>query len=221
MKNPRRLLILILLLGSFLAGSLSCRADDDASRKAAAVELLQAMHSERAIDHIADQMSLSAGRMYQPGHTSATPAEDTAFSERLRQEARDTVKEQLNWQTLEPTFAQLYAEAFSEAELRQLIEFYKSPVGAKLLDKQPDLASKFQQITQQKVRAAVPLVTQKLRASIQKFRQEHPTASPSPAASPGSSPAPSAAAPAPPAVSPTPTPTPTPSPTPIPPAATE
>ena len=36
-------------------------------------------------------------------------------------------------------FVKLYAEAFTEDELRQLIDFYKSPIGKKIISKVPEL----------------------------------------------------------------------------------
>jgi hypothetical protein len=225
MKYPCRLLPLLVLL-VILAGappvlaqapppSPTAASDADASHKAAAVELLHAMHSERALERVTDQVSQLSDRLIPPGRTSATPQEETAFRESLRKEARDAFQEQLNWPMLEPAFAQMYADNFSEAELKQLADFYKSPVGQKLLEKQPELATKLQTLTQQKVRMAMQPVTQKLRASVLKFRQDHPMASPSPGASPaGPSGPPAGLIPALPA-----TPSASPSPTPVPPAA--
>jgi hypothetical protein len=227
MKHPQRLLPLLVLLAG-LAGFLPARADDDASHKAAADELLQVMHTERMIDRGVDQMSQIADRM-PLGRTSATPAEETAFREGQRQQARDIIKEQLSWQALEPMFAQAYADAFSEAELKQLTEFYKTPVGEKLLDKQPELAAKLAQITRQKAAAVSPIVMQKLKASIAKFHEDHPVKPVSPApgvapgapavpGAPGASPA-SSGLPVPAPVMPPPAASATPSPTPVPTAA--
>ncbi len=205
MKHLRLFLPAILLLTS-LTGLPSLRADDAAAHLATAGELLKAMNSEGTIDRAVEQMGMIADRLYPPGRSIAgDPADDAALRQSLRQECKDIFKEQLKWETLEPQFAQMYADAFTEPELKQLIEFYKSPVGQKLIEKQPDLSQKFQKITQQKFLATVPIVQQKLRASIQKFKDEHPAkvvppASPSPAGSPltpgapAASPAPAAAA---------------------------
>ena len=223
MKRLTRLLPTIVLAG-ILAGLAPVRADD-ASHKAAADELLQVMQSQRTIDRISDQMGQLADRINPPTRRiAANPADDAALHESLRQQARDVLKEQLNWETLEPLFAKLYTDAFTEPELRQLIEFYKSPIGQKLIDKQPALATQFAQITQVRARTAMPVVLKKLRESVQKYQAEHPAPAPSvvpPGA--GASPPISAVRPAPsPIIVATPSPSPTlPSPptTPPPPAA--
>lgn len=183
MKHRHSLLLALLLIpGSF---ALSAPADDDASHKAAANELLQAMQSQRTVDRLADQMGLIADRMNPPGRPlAANPADDAKLRESLRQQARDILKEQLKWETLEPMFAQLYVDTFTEAELKQLTEFYKTPVGQKLIDKQPELAQKFGRITQQKAMTALPIISKELRATVQKYKDEHPTPTPAPSSSP-------------------------------------
>ncbi len=49
------------------------------------------------------------------------------------------------------TFANVYANEFSEQELRKLIEFYNSPTGKKLTSKYPDLLQKAMQISESAV----------------------------------------------------------------------
>jgi hypothetical protein len=174
--------------------------DDQASHKAAADELLQTMHSETSLDRVTDQMTRSAERMALPGANSATPPEVAAFRDSLRKESAGIIKEQLNWATFEPQVAQLYVDTFTEPELKSLTEFYKTPIGQKLVSTQNDLAGKITVLTQQKIRAAFAVLTAKLRESSAKFRAGHPPIPSLIAAPPPTparpSPSPSAAAPA-------------------------
>ena len=173
MKRFFHLLPCIVLTGTF-AGSLPARADDAPARKTSADELLQVMHTQQMMERAADRISQTADRLMGLMHTSATPAEEAAFRESLRQQAGQMLKKELSWESIEPILAQSYADDFTEPELKQLIDFYKSPVGQKLLDKQPDLTTKLTMTTQDKVRAVMPMMTQKLRVSIQKFQADHP-----------------------------------------------
>ncbi|MBN8885617.1 MAG: DUF2059 domain-containing protein [Rudaea sp.] len=52
--------------------------------------------------------------------------------------------------------AAVYAEVFSEDELHQIIEFYQSPLGKKLLERMPQLTQKSMQIAQARVHAVTP-----------------------------------------------------------------
>ena len=38
-----------------------------------------------------------------------------------------------------PALVQIYAEAFSESEVRELIAFYRTPIGRKLVERTPAL----------------------------------------------------------------------------------
>jgi hypothetical protein len=45
----------------------------------------------------------------------------------------------MTWENMKPRFVQLYVEAYTEEELRSLLEFYDSPLGRKVLRVTPDL----------------------------------------------------------------------------------
>src|SRR5437879_1667067 len=51
-------------------------------------------------------------------------------------------KKYLTWETLMPEFVKAYKEAFTESEIRELIAFYQTPVGQKMLVKMPELLQK-------------------------------------------------------------------------------
>ena len=48
----------------------------------------------------------------------------------------------LTWNAMLPEVAKLYKETFTESEIRELLAFYKTPVGQKLLVKIPELTQK-------------------------------------------------------------------------------
>ena len=56
----------------------------------------------------------------------------------------------------------LYTSNFSEQELKDLIAFYESPVGQKVLKQMPALTAQSAQITQAKLESAVPAVNKLL-----------------------------------------------------------
>mgnify|MGYP005607049363 FL=1 len=56
----------------------------------------------------------------------------------------------------------LYTNGFSEAELNQLIAFYKSPLGQKVLKQMPALFSESMKMTQARLEPAVPQIQQLL-----------------------------------------------------------
>ena len=52
----------------------------------------------------------------------------------------------------------LYTTNFSEQELKDLVKFYQSPLGKKVLEKMPAVTQQSAQLTQQKLESAVPVV---------------------------------------------------------------
>ena len=69
---------------------------------------------------------------------------------------------------LDKQMVSLYAETFTEPELRQLIAFYKTPVGQKALQKMPELMLKGMAIGQQLAQAHMP----ELQAAIAARKRE-------------------------------------------------
>jgi len=57
---------------------------------------------------------------------------------------------------------------FTEKELQAVIDFYKSPVGAKFIEKQPELMAQ----TMQKMQVEMAKIMPKIQADVQKAIQE-------------------------------------------------
>ncbi len=66
------------------------------------------------------------------------------------------------WDKLKPDMVKLYTSNFDEKELKELIRFYESPLGQKVLQKMPMLTAQSAQITQGKLETAVPEVNKLL-----------------------------------------------------------
>lgn len=113
--------LLIFLLSGFPAAS-----EPAASHLDAATELLGEMDMER-------QMIGGASAM----------ADAMVFQNPMMIPYRDVViawaSKYMTWDNLQGEFARLYADAYSEDELRQLTAFYKTPVGRKTVELGPAL----------------------------------------------------------------------------------
>lgn len=69
---------------------------------------------------------------------------------------------------LDKEMVRLYADTFTEPELRQMIAFYKTPVGQKAMQKMPELMQKGMAIGQQLAQAHLP----ELQAAIAARKRE-------------------------------------------------
>lgn len=52
------------------------------------------------------------------------------------------LRKYMTWDAMKPELIKLYTEAYTEAELKELAAFYKTPVGQKSLAKMPELMQK-------------------------------------------------------------------------------
>lgn len=79
---------------------------------------------------------------------------------------RDFYREQLGWAVLEPELTRLYLDVFSEAEVRDLVAFYESPVGRKLVAKTPEVMARLNELSTRRVQAAMPQLMQRVQAAL-------------------------------------------------------
>jgi hypothetical protein len=80
---------------------------------------------------------------------------------------RSFLKEQMDWNTLEPEYARLYLEVFTEKETRDITAFYQTPLGQTMLTKMPVLMAKSSELAQRRLQAGMPVLMQRLQAAMQ------------------------------------------------------
>ncbi|TAG45729.1 MAG: DUF2059 domain-containing protein [Betaproteobacteria bacterium] len=73
-----------------------------------------------------------------------------------------TVKDDLSWDALKPVYVAAYQQTLTQTEVDLLIQLYKSPAGAVLLDRVPVALQKSGAVVQ----ARMPAVIEKIRAMI-------------------------------------------------------
>ncbi|WP_271411095.1 DUF2059 domain-containing protein [Pseudomonas sp. Q1-7] len=90
------------------------------------------------------------------------PASKKATLETYQAKANAALDKAVGWDKLKPELVKIYTSAFSESELKELIAFYESPLGKKVLEKMPALTQQSAQLTQSRLEAAVPEVNKLL-----------------------------------------------------------
>jgi hypothetical protein len=66
------------------------------------------------------------------------------------------IARELQWQEIKDDYISLYTAAFTEEELHQLIGFYNTPVGRKVVEKRPVLMRQSMEIGRQQVMRIMP-----------------------------------------------------------------
>ena len=64
---------------------------------------------------------------------------------------REFLIEHVGWKAVKTDVIRMYAEAFTEAELRELTEFYRTPIGQKAIRLLPELMARLAQAGQERV----------------------------------------------------------------------
>ena len=195
MKTTLRFLLVLAVSLQFCPGWTHAADDDQAARHTDAEALLNAMHTQQMLVNATTRVHGMVDKYGQQGmsaKTDLTPEQKVAM-QKAQDDAHALINQQLGWDAVKTEFIAAYADAFTDDELKGLAAFYNSPLGQKLVEKQPAVTEKMGRLTQQKMMAVMPQVMQKIKEG-----QPKPAAAPSPtaAASPVIPAAPAAPAPA-------------------------
>lgn len=146
----------LLALTFLLATAAGAQQQPSASHLKTAEELLQVMNVSVVLDRSIDLM-LHAQIDANP---DIKPYEDIM---------RQFLAKYLSWESVKPGMVQMYAETFTEPELRELAAFYRTPLGQKAMTKMPELVQKGSAMGQKAVQDHLP----ELREAIEKRKKEN------------------------------------------------
>ena len=144
----------------------------DAKSHAADAErfLLLARADKLAVPVYAQVQQMFAQRFAE----SNAPQSEKAVLETYQAQANAALEQTVGWDKLKPDMVKLYTSNFNEQEMQDLIRFYESPLGKKVLEKMPTLTAQSAQLTQGKLEAAVPKVNQLLAEMTTKLTPKKP-----------------------------------------------
>jgi uncharacterized protein len=135
---------------------------DAASHAADAERFLKLAHADKLTVPVYGQVQQMFAQRF-----AQAPGGKQAVLESYQAKANAALDKAVGWDKLKPDMVKLYTSNFSEQELKDLIAFYQSPLGQKVLQKMPTLTAQSAQITQGKLETAVPEVN-KLLADMSK-----------------------------------------------------
>jgi uncharacterized protein len=145
------------LLSCTLVLACSTAHADDASKMAKVHEFFRLAKldqlSTQAMDQVMTQMN--SGMMQQMAGAKLT-GDDQKKLDEFSGKVKQLVNNAMGWQALEPQYAKLYADAYTEQQLDDLIAFYKSPTGQVMVEKTPILMKESSAIAQQKMVTLIP-----------------------------------------------------------------
>lgn len=142
---------------AFFSICLSLKAADAPASDASIREILVAMDAKKLTENVFAQINQTlAPSMQQAIGRPFTPEEQQVVAN-LSSNLISSLQQELNWEKLEPLFIEVYRSNFTEAEIRDLVAFYRSPTGATLVKKMPGVMQQSMQIVQQRM---IPIMQQ-------------------------------------------------------------
>ncbi len=91
---------------------------------------------------------------------------------------RQFVEKYLTWDQVKDQYVNIYANMFTEPELRELIQLYQTPTGKKLLSSMPEIMNRSMQITQRQLQPHLPELQQQIMARVQEQQKQKQQAQP-------------------------------------------
>ena len=92
-------------------------------------------------------------------------------TDQMAQDLVSYFNEKLQWEKLKPRIADIYMDVFTEDELRQLVDFYRSPVGQTFLAKAPQISQRRAALLQD-LMADLPARLDEMAAKMRKEAEE-------------------------------------------------
>ena len=143
------------LLGTLLFSSTASASTD--SHRQAALEMLSISRVDKMIEPMMENvMSMIQQQMAQVD----IPEDKKPIIQKYNQKIVETLRQEMQWEKMKEDFVALYLNVYTEEEIRELTEFYSSPLGQKMLDKMPELMQASLQISQSMLQQTLPKIQQ-------------------------------------------------------------
>jgi len=146
---------------------------DSQTHRQAAEEVLRLTKVDKMLVPLVDQIQQVQIQQLQQMDLSN---EAYATAQRYLQRINDLVAREMQWQEIKDDYIGLYTDAFTEQELHQLIQFYSTPLGRKVIEKMPVLMEQSMQLGQKKMMKIMPelqALSEEMIQEIQKQNQAH------------------------------------------------
>jgi hypothetical protein len=148
--------IIVLILAALLTFSFafSVAAQED-TRRAMVEKLMVLTKQDRLYEQVFPQFKQLV--LQQVKQLNVTP-DQSPLIDKFWNKMFDLMKEEMSWEKTKEDFIQLYISVYTEEELQELIKFYESPVGQKMIAKMPLLMQQTMAISQKYTANMMPKI---------------------------------------------------------------
>ena len=156
------------LIAAGLVLSMAGANAQEASQRTMAEELLNVMNVQDSIEKsfamMKQMIPAQTEKIMQAAGQTNMPSNMSSQTDKMM----DMMTQALSWDKMKDDYITLYAETFTEDEMKGMIAFYKSPAGQAFIKKQPELMKRSVELSQKKMLKLMP----QIQALTQKMAQE-------------------------------------------------
>lgn len=115
-------------------------------------ELLEITKSRRLVDSMVIQMdAIMKDAIAQTAKGQQSSVELNTVIDRMQQKLMDALKEELDWSVLEPIYISVYQDHFTQVEVDGMLAFYRTSIGATVVDKLPVVMQQSMEMMQKRM----------------------------------------------------------------------
>lgn len=176
---------LLIMCAALLAPCLSVA--DEAAKNQLAGQLIETINLKRQFDKSYQNMTSQFFPMLRQqvqAHLAKDGKVDEAAKKRLagiEKKVSDLVAKEISWPKIKGDQIKVYASTFSENELKELNDFFKTPTGQKFIEKQQDVLKASYQITQKHLQSMMPKLNKLLEEALPELKAQQQKQQPTPA----------------------------------------
>ena len=127
-------------------------ADTEAHRQAAE-QVLNLTNAHKMLEPMIQQMQQRQLKQLEEMNLSK---DAYVITEKYILQMNELIKAELTWDKMKDDYINLYASVFSEQELEDLVQFFKSSIGQKMVEKNPDLMHEVMLLGQNRLMKIMP-----------------------------------------------------------------
>ncbi len=158
----RKLLIAVLALT--LSFSTSLLADESSKRKTVN-ELISMLNMEKMMD----TMYLQVDKMFMDLSKDLEIREsESPIFKKYMSKVTNVMREEMSWQKMKEPFIEIYMKHYTEKELNDLLAFYKSDSGRKMIEKMPLIMQESMLVSRKMLKDFLP----KIKAITKELKDE-------------------------------------------------
>jgi hypothetical protein len=116
-------------------------------------ELVEVMDMDAMVDSMYSQVE---GMMQNMSVQMGVKPDEKAIFDKYYADMTEVLKTKMSWQKMQPMMVNLYDKQFSEQEISDMLDFYKTESGQAILKKMPQVMQASMQMSQSLVQEAMP-----------------------------------------------------------------